>query len=123
LFKKADVILIAALVLVCLIFVLAVYLIPFEGKPVVNVYIDNELIDSFDLEDEDEEYREVEIETQYGYNLLIVSEGIAFIDESDCHTGSCVSSKVISRPGSMIICAPHHLVIKIETVPDEVTNE
>jgi hypothetical protein len=95
---------------------LGVYLIPFEGQSVVCIYIDNEKIDTYTF---DEEYQEIEIETSYGYNKLIISEGMAFISESNCHTGSCVSNKPISRPGSMIICAPHHLVIKIETIPDE----
>ena len=115
-FKRADFILIAAIIIVMLGFMLGIYLIPFEGAPVVCVYINGEKIDSFELE---EEYREVPIQTQYGYNLLIISEGMAFIDESDCGTRSCVSRGAISRPGSAIICAPHHLVVKIETVPDE----
>ena len=115
-FKKADFILIAAVLLVALGFMLGFYLMPFEGAPVVCVYINGEKIDSLPLEGD---YRQIPIETQYGYNLLIVSEGMAFIDESDCHTRSCVSNRVISRPGSMIICAPHNLVVKIETVPEE----
>ncbi len=113
--KKTDIIIIAAFLALSLILMLAVYLIPFEGQPVVSVYIDNEKIESYSFEDE---YTEVDIDTQYGYNKLIISEGMAFISESDCHTGSCVSTKSISRPGSMIICAPHHLVIRIDTIPE-----
>ena len=114
-FRKADIILALSIVLIAFFAMLGIYLIPYEGKPVVCVYIDGSKIDTYDL---DGEYREINIETQYGYNKLILSEGIAFIDESDCSTGSCVSSRPISRPGGMIICAPHHLVIKIETIED-----
>ena len=115
-FKKADLILIMAIVFVAFGFMLGFYMIPFEGDPVVCVYIGGEKIDSLPLEGD---YRQIPIETQYGYNLLVISEGMALIDESDCMTRSCVSNRVISRPGSMIICAPHHLVIKIETVSEE----
>ena len=114
-FKKADLIFSAAVIVTAFICSFCVYLLPFEGEPVVNVYIDGEKIDSLLLEGE---YRQIPIETIYGYNLLIISEGMAMIDESDCHTRSCVSSRVISRPGSMIICAPHHLVVKIETAAE-----
>lgn len=115
-FKKADLILISVIVLIAFGFMLGVYMVPFEGVPVVSVYIDGEKIDSFPLEGE---YRQIPIQTQYGYNLLILSENMAMIDESDCHTGSCVSSRFISRPGTMIVCAPHHLVIKVEAVSEE----
>ncbi len=115
-FRKTDIILALSIVLIAFFVMLGIYLIPHEGKPVVCVYIDGDKIDTYDLYGD---YREINIETQYGYNNLILSEGIAFVDESDCSTGSCVSSRPISRPGGMIICAPHHLVVKIETVPDD----
>lgn len=111
--KKRDFIIIVSIFIVVSVIALVNYLIPFEGEAVVNVYIDGKLIDSFIL---DGEYRQVPIRTSYGYNLLILSENMAFIDEADCNLKSCVSRGVISRPGSIIICAPHHLVIKIETI-------
>ncbi len=111
--KKTDILISVSILALSLIAMLAVYLIPFEGEPVVSVYIDNEKIDSYSF---DEEYQEIDIDTQYGENVLIISEGMAFISESDCHTKSCVATKSVSRPGSMIICAPNHLVIKIETL-------
>ncbi len=114
-FKKTDLILIAAIVVISFGFMLGIYLIPFEGEAVINVYVDGQKTDSFSF---DQEYVEVPIETSYGYNLLIISENMAFIDESDCTTRSCISKGAISRPGSMIVCAPHHLVIKIETLPE-----
>ena len=62
------------------------------------------------------DYRQLNINTVYGHNLLIISEGIAMISESDCNTKSCINRGAISRPGSMIICAPHNLVVKIEAM-------
>lgn len=112
-FRKSDILIISIIFVLSFLLLLIVYLKPFEGVPVVNVYIDNNKIDSFLLEGE---YQQIPIQTSYGYNLLIISENMAFIDESDCNTQSCVSRNVISRPGSMIICAPDHLIIKIETI-------
>ena len=97
------------------VFSLVFYLKPFEGEYVVNVYIDSSLIESHSLEGE---YRQIDIDTVYGHNLLIISEGFAMISESTCNTKSCISHGAITRPGSMIICAPHNLVIKIEAIKD-----
>ena len=114
-FKKADLKLILSIIILSFILMMVIYLIPFEGEPYVSIYINGDKVDSYPL---DGEYREIPIETVLGYNLLIISDGMAFIKEADCHTRSCISSRVISRPGSMIICAPHNLVVKIDTLEE-----
>ncbi len=115
-FKKADLIVIAIIILLSSIFAFVFYIVPFEGEYMVNVYIDNTLTDSFPLHGD---YVQLNINTVYGSNQLIISNGFAMINDADCSTRSCVSRGTISRPGSMIICAPHNLIIKIEAVEEE----
>lgn len=55
----------------------------------------------------------VEINTAYGYNLLIIEDGYAYISKADCPDGICMSHKKISKANETIVCLPHKLVIEI----------
>ncbi|MCK5129718.1 MAG: NusG domain II-containing protein [Clostridiales bacterium] len=114
--RKTDIIIISIIIVVSLLFSFILYLIPFEGEYFVTVYIDGDLVERLPLEGD---YQQIDIETQYGTNLLIISEGNAFIYQSNCNTKSCISRGIINRPGAMIICAPHNLVVKIESFKEE----
>ena len=54
-----------------------------------------------------------EIETQLGYNKIIVDKDGVHIEEADCPDHDCVEVGTISKVGQSIICAPHYLVIEI----------
>ena len=47
------------------------------------------------------------------YNLLMISDGTAFISDADCPDKLCVKQNPISGNGESIICLPHKLVIRI----------
>lgn len=49
-----------------------------------------------------------------GYNLLVISDGIASVTEAGCPDRFCVRQRDISKRGESIICLPHRLVIRIE---------
>ena len=53
------------------------------------------------------------IESEGGYNLLIIKDGRAFIDDADCRCGVCVAHAPISDEGETVICLPHKLAIRI----------
>lgn len=110
-FKKADLIIIAAILLISFVGALIVFFKPIENELYVCIYIDKELVERRPLT---YEYDEVNISTVYGYNKLVISEEMAFIYESDCRHTQCMSVGIINRPGGVIVCAPHHLVITIE---------
>lgn len=48
------------------------------------------------------------------YNLLMISDGEAFITDADCPDGLCMKQRAIFRDGESIICLPHKLVIQVE---------
>ena len=54
-----------------------------------------------------------EIQTELGYNKVIVDEHGVHIEEADCPDHDCVTVGVISKVGQSVICAPHYLVIEI----------
>lgn len=54
-----------------------------------------------------------EIQTELGYNKVIVDEHGVHIEEADCPDHDCVTLGGISKVGQSIICAPHYLVIEI----------
>jgi len=114
LFKKRDMILFACILAVALAGAVYGWLRPFDGEPAVAIYIDGELTDRFFLGDG--YYRELPIQTWYGSNKLIISEGMAWVEDSDCANKLCIRRGAISRPGDIIVCAPHRLVIKVEAV-------
>ena len=59
-FKKPDIFIISIILVLLFLLLLIVYLKPFEGVPVVSVYIDNNKVDSFLLEGE---YQQIPIQT------------------------------------------------------------
>ncbi|MBO4377035.1 MAG: NusG domain II-containing protein [Lachnospiraceae bacterium] len=55
------------------------------------------------------------LKTHYGYNVLVIKDGKAFISEADCPNCECIKQGSISNDGEMIFCMPHKLVIKVES--------
>lgn len=57
----------------------------------------------------------IRIETDEGYNILIIEEGNVSISEANCRDHICENHIAISCCGESIICLPHKLVIEIES--------
>ena len=54
------------------------------------------------------------LESEDGYNLLVIEDGKAFIREADCPDKLCVKQRAIFRQGESLICLPHRLVVTVE---------
>ena len=48
------------------------------------------------------------------FNVLVIREGTAFIEEANCQNQVCVHSKPISYTGETITCLPHRIQVSIE---------
>ena len=108
-FNRNDCLLIASILFFSLIFVFVYYRMSSPGKTVI-VYVDGEKIAGFSL-DEDTEY---EIEGyDGGRNVLVISDGYAFMKEASCPDRLCMNQGRISRNGQMIVCLPNRVVLKI----------
>lgn len=80
---------------------------------VAGIYVDGELWDSVDLAAVTIPY-EITVETEYGYNTLLVSHGAIEVAHADCSEQVCVNQSAISDSLIPIVCLPHHMVIQIE---------
>lgn len=58
---------------------------------------------------------EFTIETEAGYNRVVVEDGAIAIAEADCPDKICVSEGFISQPGASVVCLPHKVLIEVRT--------
>lgn len=61
------------------------------------------------------------IATDKGSNTLVIADGKAYVREADCPDGICAAHRPISKVGETIVCLPHKVVIKVESVAAEQT--
>lgn len=110
LIKKADIILIVLLLLVC-----AALLIPkqFDKTPVkAVVYKDGKVVKEIDLSS---------VKEPYDFDLgstpkavLKVENGSICYSYADCHDKLCINSGKLSKPGDTAACLPSKTLVVIE---------
>ncbi len=106
--RKADIVLGAALLVICLgsFFMLAkapsgsYACVSIDGRPVGRYALSEDMV--------------MRITGPYGHNTLEIKDGQARVTSADCPGGDCMSFSPISRSGQLILCAPHRLAISIE---------
>ncbi len=106
---RNDVILGGALLIaaLCLFMVFSVFFQK-EGN-MIKVVQSGEVQGYYSL-DEDGEY---EFETIFGYNVLVIEDGYAYMKEASCSDHLCVNQGKISKVGETIICLPNELFITV----------
>ncbi len=78
-----------------------------EEGACVKVTVGGELVCEYSLS-EDGEYL-----LNGGTNLLIISDGKAFIKDADCPDGLCINQGKISLSGERIVCLPNRVMIEV----------
>ncbi len=112
--KRADVIIVTAILLFSVIFgFLAGKTRAKGGEKYACVYIDGKKEYSYPLSGK-KTAEDVKIKSKYGYNEIVVESGCVYVSDSDCKSKDCINSGRISGNNEFIICAPHKLMIKIE---------
>lgn len=104
-------VLIAILCVACSFFIFFANSDNYEQKEAV-IYIDSEVYMIIDLSDKI--YRQYTIETEYGVNIVEVSDGKIRVVEADCPDKTCVKSGNTSSSWKPIVCIPHKFEIIIE---------
>ena len=108
LIKKADIILLAVLLVLGLAGTALVYspsgrevnvVISIEGKPYKTLPLDEDI--------------SLDIDTQFGHNRLVIEDGKVFVSDADCSGKDCIGFGKISREGQMIVCLPHKLIVQL----------
>ncbi|MBQ9151108.1 MAG: NusG domain II-containing protein [Clostridia bacterium] len=113
---RNDLIFIGVLLLVVALLGLAFFFLRGEGNT-VTVTVDGELFGTYSLSED----TTVEIRTGDDgeeLNLLIIRDGVAYVETATCPDGICAAHKPISRDGESIVCLPHKVVITVTAVDD-----
>ena len=106
--KKADFILIGAVVFIALLIGGILYFTGNNGA-YAQVEVDGRIVETLPL-DKDTEY---EIISDGGTNTLVIEDGYATMTEADCPDLICVRHPKISKTGESIICLPHKVVVMV----------
>ena len=108
-----DLLLIFALLLVGCILFLAIRLSRSEGRTAL-VTVNGERVAEYSLS-EDGEYS-----INGGTNILIISDGKAYLKEASCPDKLCVNQGKISLSGERIVCLPNKVMVEISADGDEI---
>jgi len=108
--KKTDIILIIAVI------TLSVFLSIVLRKDLtedlrVNILVDGELVRSESMSGTE---TKIIIENHYGCNIIEIGTDTVSVTWSDCASQECVHTGKISKPGEVIVCLPHRLLVSIE---------
>ena len=114
---RNDVIFIAALLLVVSALGLCFYLLRGEGDRVV-VTVDGTEFGTYSLAED------VRVEIRTGaqeeeLNVLVIKDGVAYVETATCPDGICAGHKPVSREGESIVCLPHKVVITVYTTEEK----
>lgn len=114
--KKADFIVIAAVVAVVGVLAFFLYFVNGDSGKYVQVEVNGDIIDSFSLNEDMEKQYDIDGNT----NTLVIKDGRADVTEANCKDEICVNHIPVYRSGESIICLPHKFVV---TVVDDVSND
>ena len=102
--KKADIILIAAILLLG--FGLFFLLVPRSTGTTVVVRVNNEEVKRLPLNED----FVLELEG----NTLIIKDHKAYMDKANCPDKVCINQGEISKSGESIICLPNGVIVEVE---------
>lgn len=122
--KKRDVILLCAILAVCAASFFAVMLFQSGEGSSVRISVAGEAYGEYSLSED----QTIEIDNEYGRNVVIISGGKVYMSEADCPDGYCIGQGEKGKSGQTIVCLPHKLVVEIigdgsgETEPDGIAR-
>lgn len=108
-FRKKDIILITAILIVAGVFAVFFYIHSQETGEMVCIMLEGKEYGSYSLE----ENRVVAVESERGYNKLVIKDYEVFMEEADCPDQYCVEHRAISKTNETIVCLPHKLVVEL----------
>ena len=104
---RLDVLIVAALLLVSLALLLVMTLTREEGASVV-VEIDGNTVATYSL------YKNGEYVLNGGTNVLVIKNGQAYLNYSNCPDHTCEKTGKIQYVGQTIVCLPNRLTVTIK---------
>lgn len=118
LIKKADIAVIAVILLLAIIFILPA---KDSGNIMAEIIVDGAIVHSINLNTVNEEYT---LELGNGLTVFAEKNGISVIS-SDCRGKNCISCGKLTEAGDTAVCIPNKTVIRLtgekKNAPDAVT--
>lgn len=105
-FRKGDIIL---LVLLLVAIILTIVFAVRGGADYVEVYVDGNLKYQIDIN------ADTEIDILDGAMKIVVRNGKAWVEYSDCAEQLCVHSSPVRSDGGMIVCLPNRVVVRVDS--------
>lgn len=82
-----------------------------QEKAIVEIYVAGELKHNVPLSSGQTDFFIYAGED--GYNIVRIQEDGVYIAEANCYSQTCVLSGKYSRPGQVIACLPHRVLVKL----------
>lgn len=57
---------------------------------------------------------QIKVQTDLGENVIEIDNGKVRIIDADCKDKICIKDGAINKPGSVLVCLPHKLVVQIK---------
>ena len=61
----------------------------------------------------------IPIQTEEGYNLVVIQDESVGITEADCPDKICISEGFVSKPGATVVCLPHKVLVEVKSAGDD----
>ena len=122
--KKWDVIIIIGLVIISFIPETVIFITTYNkyNSFYVEVYSKGKLYKKFPLK-KDAEKITITLDNELGTNVIEINKAQVKITDANCPDKICVKAHAISKPGEVLICLPHKLVVKIIGEGKQETDE
>ena len=117
--NKRDGILIAILLLTAGILYMIFSYTSGQDADWVVVTLDGELYGVYPLSED----KVFTVETDKGYNVIVIEDRQVYIKEANCPDGYCMKQGKIRTGQESLVCLPHRLVVEVESVSETVAQE
>lgn len=85
----------------------------------IRIEQDSKLLGEYPLNKD----REIELKNNNHYNKVIIKDGAAYMQESNCRDQICVHMAKISKDGQTIICLPNRVFVEVVDPDDNKKDE
>ena len=99
------------LILVFLLIAGIIYLFTRNGEAgnQVRITLDGKEYGTYSLS----ENQEIPVQTEYGYNIVQIKDGMVFMKDADCPDKYCIHQGKTARKNKSIVCLPHKLMVEV----------
>ena len=111
---RNDIIFVAALLAVVSLVGLLIFFVRGEGD-MVEVTVDGKVFGEYYLNED----RRVEIRVGENFNILVIKDGVAYVESASCPDGICSDHRPISKNWESIACLPNKVAVTVKTAETE----